>query len=131
MVINGMRPLLVPETGLRWLAAPEPLLVVFRDVISPAVKQNSISTPPRRCNPSPSRFANHNSLAMELTAYSPSAGSDVEMQLADDLFLLNDTVKSISWENIPVTVQDRQTKQAKDILTHVNGSVMAGKDRNP
>lgn len=53
---------------------------------------------------------------------------DVEKDAASQSYthLTNDTVKSFSWENVTVTVNDRATKQPLDILSNVNGVVEAG-----
>lgn len=40
--------------------------------------------------------------------------------------LTNNTVRTFSWENVTVTVKDRQTKRPKKILSGVNGVVKAG-----
>jgi hypothetical protein len=40
--------------------------------------------------------------------------------------LSNTTVSSFSWENVNVTVKDRQNGQAKAILTNSSGVVKAG-----
>lgn len=53
--------------------------------------------------------------------------NDVEKaSLGDYAHLNNDTVQSYSWENVKVTVKDRETKQPKDILSNVTGFVQAG-----
>ena len=41
--------------------------------------------------------------------------------------LFNSTIKTFSWHDITVTVDDRQTKQPKDLLHNVSGEVKAGK----
>lgn len=41
--------------------------------------------------------------------------------------LTNTSIQTFSWENVTVTVKDRQTKQPKDILSGVNGIVKAGR----
>jgi hypothetical protein len=44
----------------------------------------------------------------------------------DYAHLTNETVKSFSWNNVTVTVNDRATKQPLDILSSINGIVEAG-----
>ncbi|KAL4862775.1 hypothetical protein BDV12DRAFT_206988 [Aspergillus spectabilis] len=41
-------------------------------------------------------------------------------------FLRNETVSNFSWSGLMVTVKDRQTKQAKDLLHDISGDVQAG-----
>jgi hypothetical protein len=52
---------------------------------------------------------------------------DVEENKSEQAFLLNDTVHSFSWQQLVVTVKDRETKQAKDLICDVNGSVEKGR----
>ncbi|KAF2453772.1 ABC transporter [Lineolata rhizophorae] len=54
--------------------------------------------------------------------------SDVEKDAGDDDYahLTNDAVHSYSWEGITVTVNDRNTKSKKQILTDINGFVKEG-----
>lgn len=40
--------------------------------------------------------------------------------------LANNTVASYSWDNVTVTVKDRQTKSPKQILSSASGIVKAG-----
>lgn len=52
---------------------------------------------------------------------------DVEKEAGSNYaHLTNTSIHSFSWENVTVTVKDRQTKQPKDILSSVNGIVKAG-----
>ncbi|KAF2870169.1 ATP-binding cassette transporter-like protein [Massariosphaeria phaeospora] len=52
---------------------------------------------------------------------------DVEKEAHFDYaHLSNNVVQDFSWENITVTVKDRETKQPKEILSGVNGLVQAG-----
>ncbi|EED19262.1 ABC transporter, putative [Talaromyces stipitatus ATCC 10500] len=51
---------------------------------------------------------------------------DIEGNKTEQGFLLNDTVHSFSWKDLFVTVKDRQTKQMKDLICDVNGSVGKG-----
>lgn len=60
-----------------------------------------------------------NSFAMEA-----SAGSDVEMN--DGRFLMNHSVKSFSWRGLTVTVKDRETKKARDLICDIGGDVQQG-----
>lgn len=43
-----------------------------------------------------------------------------------DAHLINTTVKNITWSAVSVTVKDRETKQPKTIVDHVEGIVQAG-----
>jgi hypothetical protein len=40
--------------------------------------------------------------------------------------LTNTAIRSFSWDDVTVTVKDRESKQPKDILSGVNGMVKAG-----
>lgn len=51
--------------------------------------------------------------------------SDIEKG-ADYAQLVNDSVQSLSWENVTVTVKDRATKESLEILSGVSGSTQAG-----
>lgn len=51
---------------------------------------------------------------------------DIEGNKSEQAFLLNDNVHSFSWEQLIVTVKDRETKKAKDLICDVNGSVGKG-----
>lgn len=42
-------------------------------------------------------------------------------------FLMNHTVQDFSWSGLTVTVKDRQTKQDRDLICDVNGSIQQGK----
>lgn len=42
------------------------------------------------------------------------------------MHLNNTTVHSLAWNHVTVTVQDRQTKQPRMILSDVNGMLRAG-----
>jgi hypothetical protein len=52
--------------------------------------------------------------------------TDVEKDAGADYALTNTSVQSYSWENVTVTVKDRQTKQLKELLSGINGIVKAG-----
>lgn len=52
---------------------------------------------------------------------------DIEKDAGSDYaHLTNTAVQSFVWEDVTVTVKDRQTKKPKDILSGVNGIVKAG-----
>lgn len=52
---------------------------------------------------------------------------DVEKNAGSDYaHLTNTTIQSFSWDNVAVTVKDRETKLPKDILSGINGIVKAG-----
>ncbi|KAF2823740.1 ATP-binding cassette transporter-like protein [Ophiobolus disseminans] len=55
-----------------------------------------------------------------------SADVEKDAGTQDYTHLTNDTVRTFSWSNISVTVNDRATKQPIDILSNVNGIVEAG-----
>lgn len=55
--------------------------------------------------------------------------SEIEENKTEQAFLLNDTVPSFSWHKLIVTVKDRETKTAKDLICDVNGSIEKGKLR--
>ncbi|KAK8190481.1 ATP-binding cassette transporter-like protein [Phyllosticta capitalensis] len=57
----------------------------------------------------------------------PSPTNDVEKgSYGDYAHLNNDTVQSYTWDQVTVTVKDRETKQPKKILDNVSGYVQAG-----
>ncbi|PGH14543.1 hypothetical protein AJ80_05863 [Polytolypa hystricis UAMH7299] len=60
----------------------------------------------------------------------PSIGEttthDLESNSSEDAFLVNDTVRSFSWDKVTATVKDRETKKPKDILSNVSGHVSQG-----
>ena len=41
-------------------------------------------------------------------------------------FLMNQTVHSFSWSGLTVTVKDRQTKKARDLINDITGDVQQG-----
>ncbi|KAM3451167.1 hypothetical protein MY3296_005539 [Beauveria thailandica] len=51
---------------------------------------------------------------------------DVEQGLPAEELLANDTVHSVSWRDVTVTVRERKTRQPKVLLHRVEGSVQAG-----
>ncbi|KAF2837618.1 putative ABC transporter [Patellaria atrata CBS 101060] len=54
------------------------------------------------------------------------SAQDVEKYSGEFAHLTNDCVRSFSWEGVNATVQDRQTKSPKSILSDINGIVKAG-----
>lgn len=58
---------------------------------------------------------------------SANVSSDTERQSGHELYMFNDLVHSLSWSNITLTVEDRSTKQPKDLVSDVGGHVKAGK----
>ncbi|KAI4775479.1 putative ABC transporter [Aureobasidium sp. EXF-3400] len=52
--------------------------------------------------------------------------SDTERQNSHEFYMFNDVVHSLSWSNITLTVEDRSTKQPKDLVSNVNGRIKAG-----
>jgi hypothetical protein len=55
------------------------------------------------------------------------ADIDVEQRGHDNSYLENRIVQSLSWKDVTVVVSDRETKQPKEILSVINGEVVAGK----
>jgi hypothetical protein len=53
--------------------------------------------------------------------------TDIEQQAATESHLMNTTIHNISWKNVTVKVQDRETKLPKAIVDGVDGIVRAGK----
>lgn len=51
---------------------------------------------------------------------------DIEGNKSEQAFFLNDTISSFSWQQLTVTVKDRHTKQPKDLISNINGSVEQG-----
>ncbi|OAA34674.1 ABC transporter [Beauveria brongniartii RCEF 3172] len=51
---------------------------------------------------------------------------DVEQGLPAEELLANNTVHSVSWRDVTVTVRERKTRQPKVLLHRVEGSVQAG-----
>ncbi|KAJ5703555.1 hypothetical protein N7493_011480 [Penicillium malachiteum] len=45
---------------------------------------------------------------------------------SDEAFLTNSSVKSFSWSGLNVTVKDRQTKEARDLIHDISGDVRQG-----
>ncbi|KAJ9664695.1 hypothetical protein H2198_000041 [Neophaeococcomyces mojaviensis] len=56
-----------------------------------------------------------------------AAEKDLEQSRQANNHFVNDTVHSISWENLSVTVEDRRTKTPLTILSSASGHVEAGK----
>jgi hypothetical protein len=50
---------------------------------------------------------------------------DVEWD-GDSRFLMNHSVKNVSWSGLTVTVKDRQTKEARDLIHDISGDVQQG-----
>lgn len=55
----------------------------------------------------------------------PSPTLDVEWN-GDSRFLMNHSVKNFSWSGLTVTVKDRQTKKARDLINDITGDVQQG-----
>jgi hypothetical protein len=51
---------------------------------------------------------------------------DPEQRPVAEKYLLNTTVKSLTWRSVSVTVKDQETKQQKTIVDNVEGIVEAG-----
>ncbi len=41
-------------------------------------------------------------------------------------FLMNHSVHNFSWNGLTVTVKDRQTKKARDLINNISGDVQQG-----
>ena len=41
-------------------------------------------------------------------------------------FLMNETVRNFSWQGLTVTVKDRETKKARDLINNISGDVQQG-----
>jgi hypothetical protein len=55
--------------------------------------------------------------------------ADIESRAHDTSYLNNSIVKNLAWNNVNVTVKDRQTKKPKKLLSDINGYVEAGEIR--
>lgn len=58
---------------------------------------------------------------------SANVSSDTERQSSHELYMFNDLVHSLSWSNVTLTVEDRSTKQPKDLVSNIGGQIKAGK----
>jgi hypothetical protein len=56
-----------------------------------------------------------------------NASLDTEGQNSHEFHMPNDLVRSLSWSNITLTVEDRSNKQPKDLVAGVSGHIEAGK----
>jgi hypothetical protein len=41
-------------------------------------------------------------------------------------FLMNETVRNFSWQGLTVTVKDRESKKARDLINDISGDVQHG-----
>lgn len=75
-------------------------------------------------------LASHLSLSEKSRSFTINMDSerppDIEGNKTEQIFLLNDTVHSFSWQQLTVTVKDRETRKAKDLICDVNGSLNKG-----
>jgi ABC-type multidrug transport system ATPase subunit len=51
---------------------------------------------------------------------------DIESQSTHESYVPRDLIQSLSWSNISLTVEDRSTKQPKDLVADVCGCIEAG-----
>jgi hypothetical protein len=66
-------------------------------------------------------------MASTVSANGSSDAADIEKGAGVDYaHLTNASVQSYAWQDVTVTVKDRQTKKPKDILSGVSGIVYAG-----
>lgn len=56
----------------------------------------------------------------------PESRDDTERNQSEQGFLLNESISHISWQQLTVTVKDRQTKEPKDLIRDVSGSIGRG-----
>ena len=59
------------------------------------------------------------------------SASDPESGFDGDAHLLNTTVRHFTWAGVTVTVKDRNTKELRNIVDDVEGTVEAGKSALP
>ena len=52
--------------------------------------------------------------------------TDVERHAHDTSYLNNRLLKSLSWNDVSVTVRDRGTKKPRKVLSWISGHVVAG-----
>jgi ABC-type multidrug transport system ATPase subunit len=52
---------------------------------------------------------------------------DMESQSNHEFYVHKDLIQSLSWSNISLTIEDRSTKQPKDLVADVCGCIEAGK----
>lgn len=52
--------------------------------------------------------------------------TDVEKTAGDYAHLTNTSISTFSWEDVSVTVKDRQSRKPKTILSNVSGTLKAG-----
>lgn len=52
---------------------------------------------------------------------------DTESQNVHGFYMFKKVVQSLSWSKITLTVEDRSTKQSKDLVSSVSGYIKAGK----
>lgn len=55
----------------------------------------------------------------------PSSTVDLERN-DDSQFLMNHSVHNFSWSGLTVTVKDRQTKKARDLINDISADVQQG-----
>jgi len=61
---------------------------------------------------------------------STSVSLDTERQTSNEFYMFNNVVRSLSWSNLTLTVEDRSTKQPRDLISRVSGHVKAGDYRS-
>ena len=62
-----------------------------------------------------------------LNACAQAADFNTDLERNDaDQFLMNHSVRSFSWNDLTVTVKDRRTKQPRNLIEGLNGSVQQG-----
>lgn len=58
--------------------------------------------------------------------YAKTLGQDPERGDEARYFLRNTSVQNFSWSNLFATVQDRQTKEPRDLIHDISGDVKQG-----
>lgn len=63
---------------------------------------------------------------MDSSLHARSRSGDLEANELEDTSLLNNTVHSFAWNGLIVTVKDRETKKARDLLCDASGYATQG-----
>lgn len=68
---------------------------------------------------------NQPTLVDETRARPKAPDPDLERN-EDHQFLMNRSVRNFSWKGLTVTVKDRQTKDARELINDISGDVQQG-----
>ncbi|KAJ5908791.1 hypothetical protein N7495_001473 [Penicillium taxi] len=63
--------------------------------------------------------------SVELDSRTPDL-EGVDLERNENGFLMNTSVRNFSWSGLTVTVKDRQTKKARDLINGISGDVLQG-----